>query len=432
MICTMKAAILAVGSELLGTERLDTNSLALAALLERFGVDLIVKSVIGDDEQAIADELSARLKQVDLVLMTGGLGPTEDDRTRAATAQALGRGLQVDEDWVEHIRKLFASFGRVMPEVNRRQAEVIDGAEMLENRRGSAPGQKLEHDGRFIFLFPGVPRELKGMMADHLEPFLAERAKPGSTVERRTLRVACLPESEVEQRIKAVYKTYGRDAIAVLASPGDIRVQGFAKGTAEERAAVLDPMMAELRRAIGPAVYGEGDQQLEEVVGELLKAASMRVVTAESCTGGLIAERLTRTPGSSAWLEGGFVTYSYGLKTLLLGVKTETLETWGAVSEQVVVDMARGALSRCRSELAIAVSGIAGPGGATDEKPVGTVHFALAGPGEDDVEHRQVIFPGDREQVRRMTSQMALDMIRRKLLDLGAELTAGLAEETSP
>ncbi len=427
MICTMKAAILAVGSELLGTERLDTNSLALTALLERHGVDLIAKSVIGDDEQAIASELQVRLNQADIVLLTGGLGPTEDDRTRAATARALGRGLQVDEVWVEHIRKLFASFGRAMPEVNRRQAEVIDGAEMLDNRQGSAPGQRLEHDGTFIFLFPGVPRELKGMMKDHLEPFLAARSSQGVAVERRTLRVACLPESEVEERIAEVYGTYGRDAIAVLASPGDIRVQGSARGTSEDRAAILDPMMVDLRRAIGRAVYGEGDQQLEAVVGELLARTSLRVVTAESCTGGLIAERLTRIPGSSAWLEGGVVTYSYELKTRLLGVAKETLEKWGAVSEQVVVDMARGARSRCGGDLAIAVSGIAGPGGATDEKPVGTVHFALAGPGEHDIEHRQVIFPGDRERVRRMTSQLALDMIRRKVLGL----TAGLEEGTS-
>lgn len=416
----MKAAILAVGSELLSTERLDTNSLALTALLESFGVDLIGKSVIGDDEELIARELEIRLSEADLVLVTGGLGPTADDRTRAATARAVGRNLSVDESVVDHIRQLFASFGRVMPEVNRRQGEVIDGAEVLENRFGSAPGQRIVAEGGAeIFLFPGVPRELKGMMADHLEPWLRQRlGDEGAAVERRTLKVACLPESEVEERIAAVYETYGRDAIAVLASPGDIRVQGVATGTPGERARVLDALMSDLREAIGPAVYGEGADELEAVVGELLREEILTVSTAESCTGGLISQRLTRIPGSSAWLEGGVVTYSYALKTKLLQVEPEMLAQYGAVSEPVVTQMARSARKLLDTDLAIAVSGIAGPGGATDEKPVGTVHFALAGPGNDDLEHRLVIFPGDRERVRRMTSQLALEMIRRKVLEV--------------
>ncbi|MEM8932817.1 MAG: CinA family nicotinamide mononucleotide deamidase-related protein [Acidobacteriota bacterium] len=425
----MEAAILAIGSELLGTERLDTNSLRITACLERYGVDLVTKAVIGDDEAAIAEELS-RMARADVVIVTGGLGPTEDDRTRAATARAFGRGLTVDEDIVEQIRALFASFGRVMPEVNRRQAEVIEDAAVLHNRAGSAPGQRVDVGETAIFLFPGVPRELAVMIPDHLEPWLAERSR-GPVFDQRTLKVACLPESDVEERIAPVYERFGGDAIAVLASPGDIRVVATARGAVEARRATLDEMTRALRAAIGTAVYAEVEPgvarhegTLEAAVGDAVRGAGLLLATAESCTGGWIGQRLTHVPGSSAWYTGGVVTYSYELKTLLLGVPTEMLETHGAVSDPVVRAMARGARQRLGADIAVAVSGIAGPGGGTDEKPVGTVHLAVAGspddgaPGadEDGVQHWQVHFPGDRERIRQLTTQLALEHVRRRVL----------------
>lgn len=417
------AAILAIGSELLGTHRLDTNSLLLAGVLERFGVELVVKSVVGDDETALDMEMGRRLEQVDLLITTGGLGPTADDRTRASAARALGRSVAIDETQVERIRGLFRSFGREMPEVNRRQGEVIEGAEILVNGRGTAPGQRLEHrraDGgsTMVFLLPGPPRELKGMIADHLEPFLAERQGEAASegVERRVVKVASLAESDVEQRIAPVYERFGHDAIAVLASPGEIRVEALARGAVDGRRAILDAMAADLRRTIGSAVFTDREEvDLETATGEALVAAGLAVVTAESCTGGWLAQRLTRVAGSSAFFLGGAVTYSNELKSELLGVDPELIESRGAVSEEVARAMASGALERLGGDLAVGITGVAGPGGGTEEKPVGTVHMALAGP--DRVDHWLLRFPGDRERVRRMTTQVALDQLRRRALE---------------
>lgn len=429
----MKAAILAIGSELLGTERVDTNSLFLTSLLRQYGVSLVAKSVIGDREEDIADELRRRMAGCPLILVTGGLGPTADDRTRGGAARALDRSTHVDERLVEHIRELFARFGRVMPEVNRRQAEIIDGAVVLNNELGSAPGQLLQHDGGHIFLFPGVPRELKGMARAHLEPWLRDRlvARAGgdpedpALLESYTVKVACRPESEVEERIAPVYRAFGHDAVAVLASPGDVKIQLSAFGRRQERLAHLRPIIDALEQALGSSIYhqgyGEGrelDASLEAVVGRALGKAGLSLVTAESCTGGMVAQRLTRIPGSSAWFEGGVVSYSYALKTTMLNVSQDALLTHGAVSEEVAMAMARGARQRYGADLAISITGIAGPGGATPTKPVGTVHLALAGPENDDIRHWCVQFPGDRDGVRDMTAQFALDRIRLRLEDM--------------
>ncbi len=413
----MKAAILAVGSELLGTRRLDTNSLQLTAVLERYGVDLCAKSVVGDDEEAIAGELRRRVEQADLVILTGGLGPTADDRTRPAVAAAFGLGIAVDEGIVEHIRGLFARFGREMPEVNRRQAEVIDGAAVLENRRGSAPGQRLEVDRATVFLFPGVPKELEGMIEHHLEPWLAARRSGEDAVERRVLKIASLPESEVEQRIAPAYERFGRRAIAVLASPGEIKVWTSARGPAEERRRRLDEMQALLRSLVGAAVFADREEDtLEAVVGALLRRRGRTLTTAESCTGGLLAERLTRVAGSSDYFLGGVVSYTNELKTRLLGVPAALIEAHGAVSEPVARAMAAGVRERYASDHGIGITGVAGPGGGSDEKPVGTVHVAVSGPEAGDVDHRRARFPGDRERIRRQSAQLALEMLRRRLL----------------
>ena len=414
----MKAAIIAVGSELLGTRRLDTNSLRLTAALERQGVELVGKSVVGDDENALAAELLYRVDRAGLVLLTGGLGPTADDVTRAAVAKAFDRGVQVDEAQVERMRRLFASFGREMPEVNRRQAEVIDGAAVLANSRGTAPGQRLEVAGASVFLFPGVPRELESMIEDHLEPWLGERLKDVDRgLERRVVKIASLPESTVEERIAPAYQRFGRQRISVLASPGEVKVWLAASGPEAERRAELDEMSrAIVELAAGAAFTDQVDDTLESVVGRLLRKAGRTVTTGESCTGGLVAERLTRVPGSSAYFLGGVVSYTNELKTRLLGVPAEMIEAHGAVSEPVARAMATGVRSRYGADYGIAITGVAGPGGGSEEKPVGTVHLALAGPREEDVEHRKVRFPGDRELIRQQTSQLALELLRRDLV----------------
>ncbi|MEO1083523.1 MAG: CinA family nicotinamide mononucleotide deamidase-related protein, partial [Acidobacteriota bacterium] len=376
----MRAFILAVGTEMLGTDRLDTNSLRLTELLERFGVELVGKSVVGDDEDRLVAEIQRRMADVDLLLVTGGLGPTEDDRTRAAVARAVGRTMAEDPALVEWLRERFRSFGREMPEVNRRQAHVIDGARVLENPRGTAPGQHVEQDGHHAFLFPGVPREVDGMIKDHLRPWLESRLGEAS-LERRVIKVAGVGESHLEELLAPVYERYGGEAIAVLASPGEVRVVIQAQGSPAERAAELDPLASAIREAVGRPVFGEGaDATLEGVVIESLSARGLTVSTAESCTGGLIGERLTRVPGSSAAYIGGVVAYADAMKTLQLGVDPDVIAAHGAVSGPVVEAMATGARGRFGTDLAVAVSGVAGPGGGTEEKPVGTVYLAVAGP----------------------------------------------------
>ena len=323
------------------------------------------------------------------------------------------------------MRKLFASFGREMPEVNRRQAEVLGGAEVLANTRGTAPGQRLvcsmcrpsgEPGSATIFLFPGVPRELDAMIEDHLEPWLAASGPSGGQgLESGVIKLACLPESAVEERIAPAYERFGRERISVLASPGEVEIHFSARGRETERRAELDAMCRALVDLAGDVAYTDRlDDSLESVVGRLLTDAGWTVTTAESCTGGLVAERLTRVPGSSAYFLGGVVSYTNELKTRLLGVPAAMIASHGAVSEPVARAMAKGVRDRFGADYGIGITGVAGPGGGSDEKPVGTVHIAVACPG--GIRHRKARFPGGRELVRRQSSQLALDLVRRDLL----------------
>ncbi len=409
----MRAAVLAVGSELLGADRPETNSLAVAALLRRYGVALARKAVVGDAEAEIARELARMAAECELVVVSGGLGPTSDDVTREAAALAFGLELAESPAIVAAIAARFAAMDRPMPEVNRRQAQVPASAAVLANQRGTAPGLRLEAGGATVFLLPGVPAELHGLLRDEVEPWLASR-RGGVALESLTLRMAGLPESEVEERIAAAYVEFGRDDITVLAGGGDVRVRVTAGGDAAARRARLGAMAERLRGLLGDAVYGEDDEELEAVVGRLLAAGGQTLATAESCTGGLVGERLTRVPGSSAYYLGGVVAYDDRLKSQLLGVPAELLREHGAVSEAAARAMAAGARERLRSDWAIAVTGVAGPAGGGAEKPVGTVHLAVVGPAA--TAHRRVRLPGDRERVRWLASQALLEMLRRRLL----------------
>jgi len=425
----MRAAILAVGSELLGTDRLDTNSLTLAAVLERHGVELATKAVVGDSEAAIAGELSRLLALVELVLVTGGLGPTADDVTRAAAARALGRPVREAPEVLAGIREKFAAHGMRMPEVNRRQAEVVEGAELIDNLRGTAPGMRLEADGSTLFLFPGVPAELAAMIDSDLEPWLAARSS-GAGRERGFLKVAGLPESMVEERIAPAYDELGREAISVLAKPGEILLQFWAHGDRDARRERLAAIKSRLAELVGPAVFTDDPEtDLAAVVGGLLRERGRTLATAESCTGGWLGERITAVPGSSDYYPGGVVVYSNRLKESLLGVPAELLAEHGAVSEAVARAMAGAVRRRLGADYGLAITGVAGPGGGSDEKPVGTVHLALAGPVEagakERVAHRRVRFPGDRERVRWLSTQLALEMLRRELLAGPAETGRG-------
>ena len=409
----MRAAILAVGSELLGTDRLDTNSLQLTALLDRYGAELRRKAVIGDSEEEIVAELRSLLPRVDLVLITGGLGPTADDVTREAVAAALGRGLHLDTEVLASLERRFQSLGWKMPEVNRRQAWVVDGAEVLPNARGTAPGMRVASDGCTLFLFPGVPTELEGLMESALEPWLARRSG-GIARETAVLKIAGLPESVVEERIAPAYEEFGREAITILASAGEIQLQATAAGPEPERRAHLQTMVDRLSKLAGDAVYTtRAEDTLESVVGDLLRAAGATLTAAESCTGGLFSQRITAVAGSSDYFLGAAVTYSNELKTQLVGVPAEMIAGHGAVSEPVARAMAEGARRTAAATWGVGITGIAGPSGGTPEKPVGTVHLALAGPAGTEALARH--YRGDRERVRRFAAWEALDLLRRAL-----------------
>ena len=411
----MRAGILAVGTELLGEDRLDTNSLSLTHALHRFGVEVCRKAVVPDFQPAIADELRRLLSDLDLVLVTGGLGPTTDDLTREAVASALGLPLVRDAELLAELRTRFEHWGHIMPASNACQADVIDGAVAIRNPLGTAPAMRIEHGDRTVFLFPGVPGELESLVRSDLEPWL-ERHTAGRREETLVLKVACMSESALEDRLAPVYAEFGSSGVSILASPGDIQVRLRARGSREEREQLLEAMAAAAKEVLGDSVYGQGAKSsLEDRVGELLLGSGRTVSTAESCTAGLLAERITRTAGSSAYFVGGVVVYSNRLKEELLGVSPESLRRHGAVSREVVLEMAGGAVDRLGSDFAVAISGVAGPGGGTVDKPVGTVHLAVAERGSESPLHRQLHLPGGRQRIRILASQWALDLLRRRL-----------------
>ena len=413
-----RAVIVAVGSELLTPNKTDTNSLWLTARLNELGIAVVFKTVVGDDREGLAGMLRYAMAHGDLVVTTGGLGPTDDDVTRDAVANVLDRRLVEDPEVVLRIRVRFEARALRMPEINRRQALVPDGAVVLANPTGTAPGLWLEHAGGVVVLLPGPPRELKPMFATLAETRLAG-VTAGRRILRRTIRIAGRTESHVEEIAQPIYSRWRPPAprieTSVLATLGQIELhlstEALHLAEAEER---LDDAVATLVEALGRDVVSVDGRELEEVVGALLSAAGRRVALAESCTGGLVASRLTDVPGSSAYVQAGWVTYTNQAKTDALGVPAELIERHGAVSEPVVAAMAEGARARGHADYGIGVTGIAGPDGGTPEKPVGTVCVALAGP--TGTRTRMLRLPGARAQVKFQSSQAALDMLRRSLL----------------
>jgi len=418
----MKAAFLAVGSELLGTDRLDTNSLFVADHLERFGVFLVEKGVVGDDEEAVASAVRRLAAQCDLVVVSGGLGPTADDVTREGVALAFERSLRVDDSIVETIRERFAARGSEMPETNRCQAEMIEGAVPIANSEGTAPGQMLEVDGSLVVLLPGVPVELHVMVQSALVPWLRKHSTEDPLI-TRSVTLACEHESALEEELASIYDEFGRDGLSTLAGRGDIRIQ--VKRT--DPATVID-RVSEL---FGDRIFGGDGETLESAVGSLLCRRGAHLAVAESCTGGLLGERLTRVPGSSQYFVGGVIAYSNEEKTRWLDVPRDLVERDGAVSESVALAMARGVRRRWLDDVpgrdetnlgetrpgetwGIGITGIAGPGGATPDKPVGTVFVAIDGP---SVEVRRLALLGDRQKIRWMSSHWALELLRRLLLE---------------
>jgi len=411
---TLTAEIIAIGSELLAPDRTDTNSLWLTEKLNSIGIEVKLKTIVGDDDARLEEAIKDATRRSKVVITTGGLGPTEDDITRKVAARALGRRLALDEAILADLRQRFLAFGHVMPERNSRQAMVIEGGVVLPNPKGSAPGIFIDHEGVAIVLLPGPPREMRPMFEDQVLPKLMDRAGSVKVV-RRMLRVAGLGESALDEKIAPIYTQYENPQTTILFNQSEVEVHLTARGrTVAEADALLDRLSEQLEERLGHAVFSFAGEKMEEVVGLKLSVGRYTLSVAESCTGGLISQRLTDVAGSSKYFVEGVIAYSNETKTRALGVKESVLQKHGAVSAEVAEAMAEGVRKRAGTDFGLSVTGIAGPGGGSEEKPVGLVYIALA----DDVhtKSRKLMIPGDRHLIRWRASQAALDLLRRRLI----------------
>ena len=410
----MRACILAIGSEMLTPFRVDTNSLFITERLNAIGYDVRLKAVVGDDVDELAEVLRTAGGWADLIVITGGLGPTEDDVTRDAVARVYDMPLEVDEAIVDRIRDRFARRGMAMPDINRRQAMVPRGAVVLENPNGTAPGLWIERGRTAVVLLPGPPREMKPMLEGIVRDRLAPRSGTAGLF-RRVLKITGRAESDVDAQAQPTYAKWTSNPVpistTILAVLGQIELHLTAQAASPDAAhAALDAAVLEMQHVLGPSVYSTDGRSLEGVVGDLLRQHALTIAVAESCTGGLLASRLTDVPGSSDYVERGVVCYSNRSKTELAGVPAALIAEHGAVSEPVATALAEGIRSRAGTNIGIGITGIAGPGGATPEKPVGTVSVAVIV--DDETRVRTFQFIGGREMVKFQAAQAALNMTR--------------------
>lgn len=414
----MNAEIIAVGSELLTPFRQDTDSLYLTDKLNQLGVEVSFKTVVGDSREHIAELTRVALSRVDLVIFTGGLGPTEDDLTREGVADALELPLVRDSEIVEALRKRFAKRGFKFTENNLKQADIISGATVLANRNGTAPGQWIsgsyDNHEKIIILLPGPPHEMKPLFEEQCLERLRDRLPP-AFIASRVLKVAMLGESHCDDRIAPIYRRYPQVQTTILAYAGEIEIHLRARADSLQAAQQrVDKLAEKLEDELDEHVFSRQGESLEQIVGYYLQMRNATVAVAESCTGGLIGERITSVSGSSRYFAGGAIVYSNELKTKFADVPKALLTAHGAVSREVATAMAEGIRKRCHAGWGLAVTGVAGPTGGSEEKPVGLVFHALSNGDSTEVVERK--FPGDRERVRWWASQQALDMVRRKLM----------------
>jgi nicotinamide-nucleotide amidase len=412
------AEIIAVGSELLTPFRQDTNSLYITEQLNNLGVEVAFKTIVGDSFKNLVRVISSGLSRADILILSGGLGPTEDDLTREAVAETLGLQLRRDQQIVQAIERRFTEHGWKMSPNNLKQGDVIAGATVLPNMNGTAPGQWISgrSDGKekIIVLLPGPPHELKALF----EGTVLERLRgkvPRQCLATRVLKITGMGESACDARIAPIYKRFTDIDTTILAGTGEIQLHmkthAQTQDAAEQR---LDELIGKIEEELGDNVYSDNGDSLEQIVSYFLQMRNATLAVAESCTGGLVAERLTSVSGSSRYFIGGAVVYSNELKTQLADVPSDLIEVYGAVSEQVARALAEGIRKRCGTSLGLGVTGVAGPTGGTAEKPVGLVYHALASENGTDMIKRN--FPGDRTRIRWFASQQALDMVRRKLM----------------
>ena len=412
------AAIVAVGSELLTPTRIDTNSLYLTEQLNAIGVEVVAKGVVGDDHQAVADAFRHAESRADLVVMTGGLGPTDDDVTREAVAAALDLPLEEDPAIVTLIERRFAARGLEMPAINRRQALVPRGARVLDNPNGTAPGLWLQSSDSSVLLLPGPASELKPMFEGWCKTVVGARGGV-VPIHRRLVRITGRTESHAEEALQPFYETWQRAqtpvAATILAAMGQIELHLSVRADADVARDALERAAADVRGALGDDVVSDDGKALEEVVGDLLRARGWTLAIAESCTGGLVSSRITDIAGSSDYLQLSVVSYSNASKIDVLSVPADLIEVHGAVSEQVAAAMATGARERAHAHVGLGITGVAGPGGGTTRKPVGTVAIAVVGPdGASRVRMHKL--RGNRQQIKTWAAQVALDSLRRMLL----------------
>lgn len=409
----MHAAIIAVGSELLTHTRTDTNSLYLTEKLNDMGVEVIQKIIVGDHRGGLEQAVRYALLSADLLILTGGLGPTEDDLTREAVAAAIDRPIVFNQPICDWLEARFKSFDRVMAEINKRQAYLVDGADVLPNGRGTAPGQWLTlADGKIVVLLPGPPGEMKPMAEGEFFPRLSAILPP-LALATATYRVAGMGESDLDALIAPIYTPYERPVTTILAKAGDITIHLRTQSTSQAEADTLtNELGAKIKVALGNKIYSHDGSPLEAAVLRLLEAKGQTLAVAESLTGGMVGSRLSGVPGASKSFVGGFIVYNDGQKQSLLGVDPWALAEHGAVSEAVAIQMANGAKEKSNSHWALSLTGFAGPDGGTEENPIGTVFIGLAKPDGTSAAHRLRYPGGDRDRVRHFAVQSALNLLR--------------------
>ena len=414
----MNAEIIAVGSELLTPFRSDTNSLYLTEQLNQLGVEVVGKAIVGDHLRRLVAAAQQAIFRSEIVIFSGGLGPTEDDLTREAVSEALGLKLKRDPDVLIKLEERFAARGWKMAANNSKQADVIEGAAVLANVNGTAPGQWLsgKFDGRerIIVLLPGPPHELKGLFASEVRERLRAKVPPAFLF-TRVVKVAMLGESQVDARVAPIYKRYSNVDTTILAGAGEIQLHFKTRAATLEAARLrADEVADEVENELDDAVFSRDGESLEQIVGYWLQMRNATLAVAESCTGGLMAERITSVSGSSRYFLGGAVVYSNQLKTELTNVPADMIERHNSINHEIAAALAEGIRYRCESTLGVGITGVAGPGGGSADKPVGLVFHAVASAGGTEVTQRN--FAGDRKRIRWLASTMALDMVRRTLM----------------
>ena len=411
----MRGELIFVGTELLLGQIVNINAAYLGENLASLGVDLYHSAVVGDNLNRIKDAIQTALTRSDLVLITGGLGPTFDDITRDGIAAAINRELVYDPQVMAQIEEHFTRVKyRILP-IHRRQAYVLaSGCQVVPNPVGSAPGLIIDVEGKWIIAMPGVPREMKRMCEDTIFPWIMEKAGK-NVIQSKILKVCGMGESNVADALQEIVEPLTNPTIAFLARPNEVSVRITAKAAdGDEATRMISVVADQVREKLGENVFGEDNQTMEEAVGILLSEKHKTLTIAESCTGGLISDRITDVPGSSDYFQGTVIAYSNKIKVNLLGVSEEDLNRHGAVSSPVAIQMAQGVRKLLKTDYGLGVTGIAGPTGATPQKPVGLVYIAVSS--EDNTYSKEFRFLGDRTVVKRRASQMALDMLRRDLL----------------